>query len=389
VFFTGPSWSPEGSWIAVSENSSEGKVEARVIEVDVKSGKERVASTGWRTMAQINHLPDRTGMIAIAEAADAQSGSQIWFIPTSGGRPERITGDLLDYRLLSLSSDGKSLVTVGSEFESAVWRMELEEKVPQRLTRERPDGLYGSAILPDTSILYASRRGLGFRITRLKPDGQTTDLTRPDEESRYPAPDSQGSAMLYVASTAGGAELRWMSLEKHLPERVLAKGIDAGQPAAISPDGKWAVYADEGRLRKVSTDGTGSVSEWTLTGKVSLPAISPDGTRVAFYLDDNSPETRIAVVSIDGGPIVWSRDSAYPRYATCLKWAPVSDGFILNTMVRDRANLWHLPLEGEPRKLTDFKDQNIGSFDVSRDGKTFVFSRINHVRDALMMENFR
>jgi len=270
--------------------------------------------------------------------------------------------------------------------------MTLEGKVPQRLTRERLDGIVGTAILPDGSLLYASERGTGFRISRRNPDGQISDLTRPDDEARYPAPDAQGSSMLYVASTTGGPELRWMSLEKNLPERVLAKGIDGKQAGAISPDGKWAVFADGGRLKKVSTAGPGPVTEWSIAGEVSLPAISPDGKRVAFYLIDDAydaTEARIAVVSIDGGPLVWSRESPYPRSATCLKWAPTSDGFILNTMARDRANLWHMPLEGEPRRLTEFNDQNTGWFDVSGDGKTFVFSRFDLKRDAVLITNFR
>jgi len=392
VFFTGPSWSPDGSSIAVSENSFEGKVEARLIEVESTSGKERVVSTGWRSLAQITHLPDRTGLIAIGETSEgSQSSLQIWFVPASGDRPERITGDLLDYRLVSLSSDGKSLVTVGAEAESAVWRMSLDGGIPERLTRERLDGMVGTAILPDKNILFASFRGVVSRISKLGPDGKIIDLTRADEEARYPAPDAGGSSMLYVAMTTEGAELRWMSLTGNRIERVLAKGIDVGQPAAISPDGKWAVYADDGRLKKVSTEGANPALEWSLPGYVQLPAISPDGKRVAFYQgDEGGPETKIAVVSIDGGPVVWSSQAAaYPRYGTSFRWAPTSEGFILNTMLQDRANLWYVPLKGEPRKLTEFNDQNTGWFDVSRDGKTFVFSRFSHSRDAVLITNFR
>ncbi len=393
VFFTGPSWSPDGSSIAVSENSFEGKVEARLIEVEATSGKERVVSNGWRSLAQIAYLPDHTGLLAIGESSGgSQSSVQIWFVPSSGDRPERITGDLLDYRLVSVASDGKSLVTVGTEAESAVWRMSLDERVPERLTRERLDGMVGTAILPDKGILFASVRGVSFRISLLSPDGKITDLTRSEEEGRYPAPAADGSSMLYIAMTSGGAELRWMSLNGNRIERTLAKGIDDGQPAALSADGKWAVYADDGRLKKVSTEGGNPAFEWSLPGEVQLPAISPDGTRVAFYFyqnDKGGPETKIAVVSIDGGPILWTRPAAYPRYGTSFRWAPTSEGFILNTLPRDRANLWYLPLEGEPRKLTEFNDQNIGWFDVSRDGKTLVFSRFIHKRDAVLITNFR
>lgn len=389
IFYTGPSWSPDGATIAVSENSLEGHVEARLIEVEVASGKERVISSGWRSLAQVLHLPDGSGLLAIAESVDETTAGQIWFIPLSGERPRRITGDLLDYRLLSVSADGRALVTVGTDAASAIWRMSLEGKTPERVTRERLDGLAGVSSLGDGRILYTTLRGGTFRIALRDADGNITDVTSGEDEARYPEAAADESGMLYVGTTSEGAELRWMSLGSSHDSRVLAKGIDVGQPAALSPDGRWAVYADGGRLTKVATSGASSPTQWNLPGEVFLPAISPDGRRVAFYHDQGGPQQRIAIVSMEGGPILWSMPATHKRYASSVRWTRTGDGFILNTMPDDRANLWFVPMKGEPRRLTPFNDQTIGWFDVSEDGKALVFSRFVNTRDALMITNFR
>ncbi len=386
IFFTAPAWSPDGTTIAVSENSFEGNVEARIIDVDVSAGTERVLSDGWRFLSQLTWLPDRSALLAVGERSDGRTqGSQVWRVPLSGAAPEAITADLLDYRSVSLSADGKLLVTVVQDAESSVWRMPFDASAePERLTRERLDGIRGTAAMRDGSALYATLRTGVFRLVRMQPDGTALDVTSGTVESRYPAPDADDRSMLYVAMTDAGAELRWMSLEGK-DERVLATGIDPG-PAGISPDGKWAVFADDGRLKKIATSG-GPVSEWSLPGVASNPVISPGGTEVAFELYDGA-QTRIAVASIDGGPIVWSRPYVGGRNSAMFHWAPDGRGFLLNTMPGDRANIWHVPMEGEPRKLTSFNDQNIGWFDLTPDGKTLVFSRLVLSRDAVLITGF-
>lgn len=386
VFYTGPSWSPDGSTIAVSENSSEGRPEAQLIEVEVSSGKERVISSGWHSLAHVLHLPDRSGLLAVGQRSN-ESGSraQVWFVPNSG-TPQRITSDLLEYRLLSLSSAG-DLVTVGTDAQSAVWRVS-SDSTPQKLTRERLDGYTGLALLPDGGLLYATLRDGRSSIARRSADGTSVILTPASQDASYPDATADGSAMVYLASTSEGAELRWMDLAGNRADRVLAKGFDGEQPPAISPDGKWAIYIDDERLTRIATTGTSSPVAFEIEGQCSLPAISPDGTKVAFLHQLRKSPPTIAVVPIEGGPILWSVPAAYPRHRSSFRWNPAGDGFIVNTMPSDRANLWLVPAEGETRKLTSFSDQNVGLFDLESDG-AFVLARFTTSRDALLITNFR
>jgi Tol biopolymer transport system component len=59
-------------------------------------------------------MPDQKGMVAIARASSGPN-EQVWYVPYPAGEPQRITRDLLNYRIVTLSADGKSLLTVASE----------------------------------------------------------------------------------------------------------------------------------------------------------------------------------------------------------------------------------------------------------------------------------
>jgi len=50
-------------------------------------------------------------------------------------------------------------------------------------------------------------------------------------------------------------------------------------------------------------------------------------------------------------------------------------------------NIWTQPLEGgAARKLTQFTDGRIATFDWSRDGSRLAWTRINEVRDVVIVD---
>ena len=74
---------------------------------------------------------------------------------------------------------------------------------------------------------------------------------------------------------------------------------------------------------------------------------------------------------------------------TLLRWTPDGQSLLTNTMPRDRANLYRLPLDGgEPERLTDFDDRLMYWYELSPDGETLVYTRSELSRDAVLIENF-
>jgi Tol biopolymer transport system component len=120
IFFAGPSWSPDGTMIAtsvISVDKQARQTSARIVTIDVATGAVKtIVDHGFAIVAQVAWMPDQKGMVAIALAASSSGrNAQVWYVPYPTGEPQRITRDLLDYRIVSLSSDGKSLLTVASQ----------------------------------------------------------------------------------------------------------------------------------------------------------------------------------------------------------------------------------------------------------------------------------
>jgi len=123
IFFAGASWSPDGKMIATSVISHQStqsaplsaRTPARIVTIDVATGSVKtIVDHGFAIVAQVAWMPDQKGMVAIALASSGRN-AQVWYVPYPTGEPQLITRDLLDYRIVSLSADGKSLLTVASE----------------------------------------------------------------------------------------------------------------------------------------------------------------------------------------------------------------------------------------------------------------------------------
>lgn len=128
IFFAGASWSPDGTMIATSvisvdKQANQGlppaglsaRTPARIVTIDVATGSVKtLVDHGFAVVGQVAWMPDQKGMVAIALASSGRK-AQVWYVPYPTGEPQLITRDLLDYRIVSVSADGESLLTVGSE----------------------------------------------------------------------------------------------------------------------------------------------------------------------------------------------------------------------------------------------------------------------------------
>jgi Tol biopolymer transport system component len=120
IFFAGASWSPDGTMIAtsvISVDRQARQTSARIVTIDVATGSVKtIVDHGFAIVAQVAWMPDQKGMVAIALASSSSGrNAQVWYVPYPTGEPQRITRDLLDYRIVSLSADGQSLLTVASQ----------------------------------------------------------------------------------------------------------------------------------------------------------------------------------------------------------------------------------------------------------------------------------
>jgi Tol biopolymer transport system component len=396
IFFTGPSWSPDGRIVAASVADRMGR-KGRVVGIDPGNGALRtIADPGWRWSSQVAWLPDQKGIIAIA-FVEALHG-QVWFAPYPSGEARPVTRDLFDYRIVSPSADGKSLVTVASDAVADIWICR-DGALPKRINASKREGMYGLASLPDGRIVLTSFETGKFDIFAMdESGGARTLLTRDEHVNRYPVVAPDGT-ILYNSQTAKTFEICRMKTDGS-DRRVLATTAVSGAEIEVSPDGKTIVFEDlfadpsapsrpsAPSLARVSIDGgtaTRVTNEW-----FTLAAFSPDGSLLAGRLDDpKTSRTYLATMPSSGGPV--TRVAEFDVTSSSkVRWTRDGKALIVNTVPGDRANLWVVPLDkSAPRRLTSFDEHTIFAFASLSDGKGWLLSRGELSRDAVLITGFR
>ena len=121
-----------------------------------------------------------------------------------------------------------------------------------------------------------------------------------------------------------------------------------------------------------------------------IPAVSPDGSQIAFYFTDPADDQfRIGVAGFEGGELEIELGAEGFYSGSQLRWTEDGASLLTNSVARDRANLYRLPLDGsDPVRLTDFDDRRMYWFEVAPNGETLVVARGELSRDAVLIENF-
>src|ERR1041384_5004329 len=104
-------------------------------------------------LGRVTVHPDGNGVIMLAKAHGA-AFVQIWQLFRDGSQ-RTLTNDLSDYRELSLSADGNSLITVQTQTLSRLWLLRKNDAKPAPVG-SGTSRYYDLAIAPDNKILYAS-----------------------------------------------------------------------------------------------------------------------------------------------------------------------------------------------------------------------------------------
>ena len=119
------------------------------------------------------------------------------------------------------------------------------------------------------------------------------------------------------------------------------------------------------------------------------PTISPDGTMIAYHYEDPAanPPRGVAIMAFDGGPATKHFD--IPQRAW-FRWAADSRSLLYVKDEGGVSNMWSQTIAGgTPTQITHFNNEEIDSFDLSRDGKRIVMSRGTMRQDVMLIRDLR
>ncbi len=389
-----PAWSPDGKIIAYSQVNRTGGVYLNVIGVRVTDGVEQpITSHRWENNVGmgIAWLSDNSGLLVTGAEQDGQL-PQIWYLAWPGDEAHSVTNDLSGYTDLTLTADSSTLAALRAERMINLWITPSGEtsRAKQITTRAgRDDGIRGLAWTPDGRIVYRSVAGGNSNVWIIAADGagyKQLSANAAQNEDLAVSPD--GRYIVWAARQTRNGNIWRMEIDGSNPKQ-LTNGDGEFTPQ-VSPDGMWVVYwsVRDLLLWKVPIDGGDPVQ---VTDKTAVtPVFSTDGRLIACnYWDEASGRYKIAVIPFAGGPPVKIFDEL-GGFNRPLQWTPDGRAIAFIRTTNGVSNLWAQPLAGgEPKQLTEFKDQRIFNFAWSRDGKQLALSRGVVNSDVVLLSGFK
>ena len=203
-----------------------------------------------------------------------------------------------------------------------------------------------------------------------------------------PRATPDGRYIVFCSTRAGRQNVWRMDADGSNPTR-LTSGEGEGSPY-VSPDGQWLYYTNHAvtpaAIERIAFNGGAPVR---LTSKYdsSEPVVSPDGTLIAYEHYDDRQGWHTALLSAAGGEPLKVFD--FHAFRAAVRWTTDGQALIYSD-ARTADNLWlQLLAGGPPRQLTHFKEDLIGYFDLSPDGKQIAVARGNAYSDVVLITNFR
>ncbi|MFP3944041.1 MAG: winged helix-turn-helix domain-containing protein [Alphaproteobacteria bacterium] len=310
-------------------------------------------------------------------------GCRIMTVPAGGGadralRPCAADGDVL----LSWSPDSRRLYftdRVGEDGPLAVHALNMEDEGVRQVTFP-PTDIWGDhmvAVSPDGRELAVARtRALGVTDVYLAraSGGKARRLTKDGLKVHGIAWGAEGKN-LYFSSNRGGVFGLWqISRAGGAPLPVTAGDVHADS-VAVSRDGRRLLYesvSGSSRLLALPLTGAGEARALSRTsGWDWHPALSPDGTRLAF-VSDRSGTPELWVADTDGGNARKLTSFGGP-YTNSPAWSPDGKTLLAAVPVNGNFDIYAVDAgSGDVRRLTEHPGADRAPA-WSQDGKQVFF----------------
>lgn len=398
-------WSPDGKSLAIygSQPVKDGSYQVVITEVDLESGTEKIIWTVPQNLTRfgggIVWAKDKSGLyITLGEIQSIYQ--QIWFINYATSEVTRLTKNFNNYGRLSLTADGKSLVSVQQDFISNVWVLPIDKPLEaEKVTNGKLEGL-GLAWTPDGRIVYGSAVSGNLDIWIMDSNGANKrQLTSDSSAEIEPCVSADGKTIVFLSNQNNGNWNIWtMNPDGSNKRQFLNEGSQGGVDCSKGDNSIIFIGFFQGKysLWKMSLNG-GEPMPLPNTTRFR-PAISPDGKKMAYtYWNPVLKQMGQEIIEVIANPqsadlitptiekfnLPLTAVGEYGQNEPSVRWS--ADGKSLSFINEEKgvSNIWLRPFGGgTPRRLTGFTENSIFRYDWNSEGKKLAVTRYSSTSDV-------
>ena len=392
-------WTPDSAdLLCTFRKTVEDKALYYVAEMSLEDGKETVVLDAQERVVYGAHwLPDKSAMLLIVREAHADI-RQIWqYFPLSQ-EWRRVTNDNNSYKLVSLTRDGKTIVSTQESRLATIWLsqgtlppIKSSALINRDNFRQITDGVSSFdrlGWLADGRLMYAATEDGKETIFTINADGTNVrQITNGDDGFRiYPNVTGNGQSISFLSSRAGAKQVWRVDADG----KNLTKTTTTGSwvlAAQILRDNLTVIYAAQqggsAILYKQTPDGQTTQLNDSDTG---FFVVSPDEKLLAVEaFDKTARKYRVQLHSLEDGKIIKTFDFV-PLHR--MSFTPDGKNLAYKIVKNDISQIMIQPLDGgEAFALTDFQTDDIFSFNWSLDGKYLAVIRGKQLNDAVLIKS--
>jgi eukaryotic-like serine/threonine-protein kinase len=390
--FVAAAWSPDGQKIAIGrENQGENPWDIKILNLGSNTTRQLLALPDLTyEPADMAWLPSGRGLVLIYHSI-ADGRQQLAYISYPGGEFHKITNDAFTYRGISLTADGKTLVSNTIRSQDTVQVYPAGGPI---------DDVHGISLGHanwldwfDNNHVISFGQEQGISLVEV-PGGSRSELLHVQDLQSYDGHKCGAQAIAFT-----GAETAHPSLS-HIYEvdvhganlRRLSRG-DEDQYFRCTPDGVWLIYHDftDGSTKKVARSG--GPAQILVPGSLRPDNqfdLSEDGKSLLVNLHSGD-ELALNSVAIENGRV--TRKFVVRPDASYLTRMPGGTAVAYTSAEKGVINIWTQPLAGGPATpLSKFvqgtgASKSLYGFAWSPDGKQLAVVRVAVSSDVVMLQD--